>query len=51
MRLSDIKGEEALDMLADLLEPIVELATDKEITGNMGKDNMKAVKVQEEFNV
>lgn len=45
MRLSDIKGDEALDMLADLLEPIVELATDKEITGNMGKDNMKAVKV------
>lgn len=45
MRLSDIKGDEALDMLADLLEPIVELATDKEITGNMGKDNMKAVKI------
>jgi hypothetical protein len=45
MKLSDIKGDEALDMLADLLEPIVEIATDKEITGNMGKDNMKAVKV------
>lgn len=45
MRLSDIKGEEALDMLADLLEPIVEIASDKEITANMGKDNMKAVKV------
>lgn len=28
MRLSDIKGERTLDVIADLVEPIAELATD-----------------------
>lgn len=31
MKLSDFKGEKALDVLADILEPAVELMTDKEI--------------------
>ena len=31
MKLSDLKGEKALDALADLLEPVVELMTDNDI--------------------
>lgn len=44
MRLSDIKGEEALDMLADILEPLTEIAQDKEFTGNLGRNTGKAIK-------
>lgn len=31
MKLSDYKGEEALDKLVDLLEPVIEITSDKEI--------------------
>ena len=31
MKLSDLKGEKALDALADLLEPITEIVSDKEV--------------------
>lgn len=31
MRLSDIRGEAAIDAVADILEPIAEIAKDKEI--------------------
>lgn len=31
MRLSDFKGEEALDVLADIIEPLTAILTDKEI--------------------
>ena len=31
MRLSDYKGEEALDVLADIIEPLAMIFTDKEI--------------------
>lgn len=31
MRLSDFKGEEAIDVLADIIEPITAIMTDKEI--------------------
>jgi hypothetical protein len=31
MRLSEFKGEEALDVLADIIEPITMIMTDKEI--------------------
>lgn len=44
MRLSDIKGEKALDVLADILEPLAEIAQDKEFTSNLGKDTGKAIK-------
>ena len=30
MRLSDVKGERALDVIADLIEPVVSLATSDE---------------------
>lgn len=32
MKLSEVKGEKALDMFADLLEPIAEIIDDKEVT-------------------
>ena len=31
MKLSDIKGEKALDVLADIIEPISEIMADKEV--------------------
>ena len=31
MRLSDYKGEEALDVLADIIEPLASILTDEEI--------------------
>ena len=31
MKLSEVKGEKALDMFADLIEPITEILDDKEI--------------------
>ena len=31
MKLSDIKGERALDVLADMIEPVAEIMGDKEI--------------------
>jgi hypothetical protein len=46
MKLSDIKGEKALDVLADLLEPAAEIMGDKEVEAayNSGQV-LKAVKV------
>ena len=32
MKLSEVKGEKALDMLADLIEPIMEIIEDKEVS-------------------
>ena len=32
-KLSEIKGEDALDVLADILEPAAEIMTDKELVG------------------
>lgn len=32
MKLSEVKGEKALDMLADLIEPVMEIIDDKEIS-------------------
>lgn len=31
MRLSDFKGEEAIDVLADIIDPLAKIFTDKEI--------------------
>lgn len=31
MKISELKGEQALDVLADILEPVVEILQDKEI--------------------
>ena len=32
MRLSEVKGERALDVLADIIEPISEIIADKEVS-------------------
>lgn len=31
MRLSDIRGEDALDLLADIVEPIIEITSDPDV--------------------
>lgn len=37
MKLSEVKGEKALDMLADLIEPVSAIMADKEVTGMIRK--------------
>ena len=41
MRLSDIKGADALNVIADLIEPVGEIMTDKEILQNLRKGGNK----------
>lgn len=46
MRLSDIKGERALDVLADILEPAAVIMTDKEFLAHArGGSKLKAAQV------
>ena len=46
MKLSEIKGEAALDVLADLFEPAAEIVSDKEIADLYKSEQLlKAVKV------
>ena len=46
MKLSDFKGEAALDALADLIEPVASVAGDKEVAEYIrSKQYIKAVKV------
>ena len=42
-KLSDIQNEEALDVLADLLDPIAELSRDKKITEPNVDENGKTI--------
>jgi len=45
MKLSDYKGEEALDILADLIDPVVEISSDKEIATHLrAREITQAVK-------
>lgn len=48
MRLSDIKGDRAIEVLADLIGPITTLASDKEIKSLF---NVKSVKKDKTGNV
>lgn len=47
MKLSDIKGERALDVLADMIEPVAEIMGDNEISTILqsGKAPIKAIKL------
>ena len=47
MRLSDYKGDEALDVLADLIDPIAEIASDREVLDILahGKKRLDAIKI------
>lgn len=47
MKLSEIKGERALDVLADLIDPVAEIICDKEISAILksGKAPAKAIKL------
>lgn len=41
MRLSDFKGEEAIDVLADIIEPLTSIISDKEVQKLSKKKNVK----------
>lgn len=46
MKLSDIKGEQALEAMADLIDPVAEIAQDKKLVGFIrGKSYAEAVKL------
>lgn len=46
MKLSDIKGEQALEVMADLIDPMVEVSQDKILVGLLRAKNIKeAVKL------
>ena len=44
MRLSDIKGEEAFDTLADIIEPLTIIFTDEEIVKISKEENAPPIK-------
>lgn len=44
MKLSEFKGEEALDVLVELLDPIGEILADKDVKAEFQKNNMSGVK-------
>ena len=44
MKLSDYKGEEALDVLADIIEPLAMIISDKEIQALAKQENTPAIK-------
>lgn len=43
MRLSDYKGEEALDVLADMLEPTSKIVNDDKVKDLIGKSKLELV--------
>ena len=43
MRLSDFKGEAALDVLADIIEPLANILADKEIQALSKKENTPVI--------
>ena len=45
MKLSDLKGEEALDALADMIEPIAEILTDKDFLALAKTPNIPKIKL------
>lgn len=44
-KLSEVKGEEALDVLADILEPIVTIINDEEVKSGFETNVAKSVSV------
>lgn len=45
MKLSDFKGEKAIEVFADLLEPIAEILTDSEIVKLVQSEDVKQIEV------
>ena len=43
MKLSEIKGEQSLDVLADILDPIGEIVQDKEVRDLLKENKLKGV--------
>ena len=46
MKLSEIKGEKAIEVFADLLEPVGKMLTDNEVKGLIEKDAPKIEIIQ-----
>lgn len=46
MKLSDIKGEEALDVLADIIDPITDICTDSEFKAMIDAKKPKLLAVK-----
>lgn len=44
-KLSEIKGEEAIDVLAELLVPITDIANDEEVRAGLEKNVAKCVSI------
>lgn len=49
LRLSEIKGERAIDVLADLVDPVANIASDKEAAELFGKKNLPEGMTVREF--
>lgn len=45
MKLSDFKGEKAIEVFADLLEPVSEIVKDSEIRNMFEKENVSHIEV------
>lgn len=45
MKLSDFKGEKAIEVFADLLDPIAEILTDNEIVKLFQSEDVKQIEV------
>ena len=41
MKLSDYRGEDALDILADITDPVMEIMSDKDIANDFRSNNIK----------
>lgn len=45
MKLSDFKGEKAIEVFADLLEPMAKILSDKEIVALFQSENVKQIEI------
>lgn len=45
MKISDYKNEDAIELLADLLDPVEEIATDDEVKAAMTGDNVVPMRI------
>jgi hypothetical protein len=43
MKISDYKGEAALELLAEIIEPAAEIMTDKDVVGSFKKNKFKGI--------
>lgn len=49
MKLSEFKGERAIEVFGDLLEPVAEILTDKEIVAMIQSDNVNQILIMKKL--